>query len=68
MIELDRLKKRIKDSGMTVTSIAIKTGISRETLYNKLNGVVDFKASEILGLSMVLGLSAKERNEIFFGE
>ena len=65
MVKLDLLNNRIKDSGMTVVSIAEKTGVSRETLYNKLNGTVDFKASEILSISDVLRLSVKERDEIF---
>lgn len=66
MVKLDLLNNRIKDSGMTVVSIAEKTGVSRETLYNQLNGTVDFKASEILSISDVLRLSVKERDEIFF--
>lgn len=66
MVKLDLLNNRIKDSGMTVVSIAEKTGVSRETLYTKLNGTVDFKASEILSISDVLRLSVKERDEIFF--
>lgn len=66
MVKLDLLNNRIKDSGMTVVSIAEKTGVSRETLYNKLNGAVDFKASEILSISDVFRLSVKERDEIFF--
>ena len=65
MVKLDLLNNKIKDSGMTVVSIARKTGVSRETIYNKLNGSVEFKASEILSISDALGLSAKERNEIF---
>lgn len=66
MIRLDLLNSKIKRSGMTIVSIAEKTGVSRETLYNKLSGNVDFKASEILGISDALKLTAKERDEIFF--
>ena len=66
MVKLDLLNDKIKDSGMTVVSIAKKTGVSRETLYNKLNGSVEFKASEILSISDALSLSVEERNEIFF--
>ena len=66
MVKLDLLNNRIKDSGMTVVSIAEKTGVSRETLDNQLNGTGDFKASEILSISDVLRLSVKERDEIFF--
>ena len=68
MVKLDLLNSKIKGSGMTVVSIARKTGVSRETLYNKLNGSVEFKASEILSISDTLGLSVKERNEIFFAK
>lgn len=68
LVKLDLLNNKIKDSGMTVVSVARKTGVSRETLYNKLNGSVEFKASEILSISDALGLSVKERNEIFFAK
>ena len=68
LVKLDLLNNKIKDSGMTVVSVARKTGVSRETLYNQLNGSVEFKASEILSISDALGLSVKERNEIFFAK
>lgn len=60
------LKEKIGESGMTVVAIAEKSGILRETLYNKLKGIGEFKASEIAGLSRTLGLSSKDRDEIFF--
>ena len=66
MTDFDLLKEKIKDSGMTMVAIAKKTGILRETLYNRLNGIGDFTASEMLALSDVLRLSNKERNAIFF--
>lgn len=66
MADIDKLKEVIKDSGMTITSIAKKTGILRATLYNRLNSDGDFKASEIDSLSRVLHLSTKKRDEIFF--
>ena len=68
MPDLELLQKRIGDSGMTVTAIAKKTGILRETIYNRLKGIGEFKASEITSLTKVLGLSTKERDEIFFDE
>ena len=68
MVDFELLNKKIKKSGMTVVAIAEKSGILRETLYNKLNGSSDFKASEILKLSNTLGLSADERNDIFFAQ
>ena len=66
MIELNLLNKKIKDSGMTMVAIPEKSGMSRETLYNKLSGNSDFKASEIMGISETLRLSNAERDEIFF--
>jgi len=54
----------MKDSGMTVSAIAEKSGICRETLYNRMNSG-DFYASEIVSLTKVLGLSKKERDDIF---
>lgn len=60
------LEETIHNSGMTMVAIAEKTGILRETLYNKLRGTSEFKASEISNLSKVLRLSAEERDNIFF--
>lgn len=66
MLNIDLLEERIDDSGMTMVAIAEKTGILRETLYNKLKGTSEFKASEIASISRVLGLSSPERDAIFF--
>lgn len=65
MANIDLLKEKIDDTGMTVVAIAEKTGILRETLYNRLNGIGEFKASEIVSLTQVLGLTKKERDKIF---
>lgn len=66
MLNTKLLEKRIDDSGMTMVAIAEKTGILRETLYNKLKGSSEFKASEISSISRVLGLSSSDRDAIFF--
>lgn len=67
MTDVEALKKRIEDSGMTMVFISKKTGILRETLYNRLSKKdCDFKASEIIKLSDVLGLTNRERDAIFF--
>lgn len=65
MPDTNRLKRKIKDSGMTVKAISEKTGILRETLYNRLKGVGEFTASEIVALSNVLNMSQTERDDIF---
>lgn len=66
MTDVEKLKSRFKDTGMTVTAIAEKSGILRETLYNRLNGDADFKASEITALTKTLRLTKDERDDIFF--
>ena len=68
MTDLAALKRIIKDSGMTMVAISKKTGILRETLYNRLNGKSEFNASEMMSLSGVLGLSNSERDSIFFAK
>lgn len=67
MTDVEELKKCIKNSGMTMVFISERTGILRETLYNRLsNKDCDFKASEIVKLSDVLGLTNERRDAIFF--
>lgn len=65
MPDIKMLKDKITDSGMTVKAVAEKSGILRETLYNRLKGVGEFTASEIVSLSNVLNLSQTERDNIF---
>nr|DAD79763.1 MAG TPA: TetR family transcriptional regulator [Siphoviridae sp. ctHjy10]DAE11310.1 MAG TPA: Transcriptional regulator [Myoviridae sp. ctq9w2]DAI54828.1 MAG TPA: TetR family Transcriptional regulator [Caudoviricetes sp.]DAP39141.1 MAG TPA: TetR family Transcriptional regulator [Caudoviricetes sp.]DAY66509.1 MAG TPA: TetR family Transcriptional regulator [Caudoviricetes sp.] len=49
---------------MTVSAIADKSGILRETLYNRMKSG-NFYASEIVALTNVLRLTRKERDDIF---
>lgn len=65
MVNTEKLKGIIKESGMSMTAIAAKSGIVRETLYNRLNGIGEFTASEITGLTQTLHLSRSERDDIF---
>lgn len=64
--KIEMLQEKIKDSGITMTALAQKAGIKRETLYNRLNGVGEFTASEITGLTRALHLSMSDREKIFF--
>lgn len=66
MVDYELLNDKIRDSGMTMVAIAKKSGILRETLYNKIKGSGEFKASEIFGLSNALKLTTTERDRIFF--
>lgn len=67
MADIELLKKKIRDSGMTVTAISRKSGILRETFYNRLKGS-EFTASEIVAITKVLNLSKEDRDKIFLNE
>ena len=62
------LNEKIRDSGMTIVAIANKSGILRETLYNRLSGKTEFKVSEIMRISQILNLSEIDRDKIFFAD
>ena len=52
--------------GKTKKDIAKLLSLSLQTIYNKINNVVDFKSREIVAISDYLKLSNKERDAIFF--
>lgn len=68
LTDFELLNEVIADSGMTMSAIASKSGILRETLYNRLKGVGEFTASEITGLSETLHLNRTQRENIFFAK
>ena len=61
-----RLREHIDESGMMVTAVADKSGILRETLYNRMAGKGEFTVREMVALSNTLRLTAEERDYIFF--
>ena len=64
----DLLKEVIKDSGVKVTVLADKIGISRQSLSLKLNGDRSFDQAEIMSLKTNLHLSDEQFMEIFFND
>lgn len=64
MTDLKLLKEKIDSSGMTMVSIAKKSNILRETLYNRLGRKGEFTASEIVSLTETLDLTRCERDAI----
>jgi hypothetical protein len=68
MVDMELLAKTIEDSGMTFTAVALKSGIVRETLYNRFNGIGEFTVSQVEGLTYALKLTREERDNIFFAE
>ena len=59
------LKEKISESGIKMTILSEKTGITRETLYNRFNENGELKASEIVALTGALNLTKEERDKIF---
>ena len=68
MVNIKLLKHDIAESGMTMVSIASKSGMLRETLYNRLAGKGEFTASEIAGLTDALHMTQERRDYIFFNQ
>ena len=65
MPNINLLTTKISESGIKRTILSEKTGISRVTLYNRLNENGEFKASEIVALTSALNLTKEERDKIF---
>lgn len=68
MTDFGLLNEKIADSGMPMTTISSRSGIRRETLYNRFKGIGEFTASEIVALADVLGINKTEREKIFFAK
>ena len=68
MTDFNRLNSAIEQSGLPMTTLAERTNIRRETLYNRLKGKGEFTASEIVGLCEVLKINKTERERIFFAK
>lgn len=68
MTDIEKLKKAIEESGITITALTKKAGMQRGTLYNRLKGIGEFTASEIVALSAALHMDDKTRDEIFLSK
>lgn len=66
MTNTSELEAAIARSGKSKNDLANKLGLARETLWKKINNMVEFKAGEILALQQLLHLSSAERDAIFF--
>lgn len=66
MTNADLLEIALIKCKISKKELAEHIGISHQALYNKLNNVAEFKASEIFKISELLNLSGSERESIFF--
>ena len=64
-MNLKYLNNKIDEINIPITTIAEKMGLSRQSLYLKLNGLREFKASEMIKICDILRLTSEEKNFIF---
>lgn len=62
------LREVIKDSGVKVTALADKIGISRQSLTMKINGERSFDQGEIMAIKTNLHLTDEQLMQIFFND
>lgn len=67
-MNLTYLNNKIGEINIPITAIAEKMGISRQSLYLKLNGQREFKTSEMQNICRILRLTSEEMNLIFFAD
>lgn len=67
MVDVQLLKNKIDESGMTVTAVCEKSGIVRQTLYSRYERP-NFTLEEIDALKKTLRLSSREVYKIFFAK
>ena len=68
MTDSQKFKDYMREHGYTVKTLAEQIGISHEALYQKIANERSFKATEIMRISEVFGMSTAERDEIFFAK
>ena len=66
MTDTEKLMEAIKGTGYSKEYIADKLNLSVYSLYKKINNKSEFKASEIIALSLLLNLTSSQRDDIFF--
>lgn len=67
MINTAELNHAMQQSGLKKSAVAGRLQLTTQTLTRKLNGESEFNISEAQELSEMLGLSASQRQRIFFG-
>lgn len=65
---LELLRKKIEQSGLKLTYVAERLGLTYQGFKKKLDGDTEFKASEIAVLKDLLKLSDAEVQAIFFDD
>lgn len=68
-MNVNKLRGKIVENGMTIEKFAERIGINRSTLYRRLGGGTceRFTVGEVRQMSEVLNLSSQDVVDIFFG-
>lgn len=66
MPDAKKIRDAINQKGLRIGYVAAELGITRQAFSLKMRGVTEFRVSEIQKLSALLGLSAADRESIFF--
>ena len=69
MVNINKLKGKIVEKGVTVSELADKIDLNKATLYRKINdNGENFTIKETEKIAIILNLTAKEINDIFFAQ
>lgn len=68
MTDTKKLEIALLEAGKSKKDLAYLLGVSLQTIYNKVNNLVDFKTQEVKAITDFLGLSHEKMMEIFFAE
>lgn len=66
VFDMSILNERIKSKGIGLDALAVRIGIGKWALFQKLHGRYDFKSTEIVRLADALGISGREIATYFF--
>lgn len=69
MVNINKLKGKVVEQGMTIETLAHKIGIDKSTLYRKMNNKGEtFTIKEASLICKILNLSGQEATAIFFSQ
>lgn len=60
------LQAAIREKGMSITGLAHVMRMDRAVLYSRIAGRTEFKVSEALRITKILGITKKQMEQIFF--
>ena len=67
ILKFNKLKGKMREKGITYTTLGKEIGKTERTIYNKINGKTQWRVTEIDKIIEILQLTFTEASEIFFG-